>query len=50
MNFDDVAAKPTYLSMGYLVLLQVKNSFAIIVNGMSVFKLFQLMNGDLLFS
>ena len=30
--------------------LQVKNSFAIIVNGSSVFKLLQLSNGDLLFS
>ena len=29
--------------------LQVKNSFAPIVNGMSVLNLFQLSNGDLLF-
>ena len=30
--------------------LQVKNSFATIVNGLLVLKLFQLSNGDLLFS
>ena len=30
--------------------LQVKNSFAKIVNGLSVFKLFQHANGDSLFS
>ena len=30
--------------------LQVKNSFATIVNGLLALKLFQLSNGDLLFS
>ena len=46
-NFGHPALTQSFTKYQFL---QVKNSFAIIVNGLSVFKLFQLFNGDILFS
>ena len=45
--FGHPALTPSYTKYKFL---QVKNSFATLVNELSVLKLFQLSNGDLLFS
>ena len=45
-NFGHPALTPSFTKYRFL---QVKNSFATNVNGLSVLKLFQLSNGDLLF-
>ena len=56
MNMDRIASpnfgQPAQTSSSFKELkrLQVKNSFATIVNGLSILKLFQLSNADLLFS
>ena len=46
-NFRHPALTPSFTKYKFL---QVKNSFATLVNELSVLKLFQLSNGDLLFS
>ena len=46
-NFGHPALTPSFTKYKFL---QVKNSFATLVNELSVLKLFQLSNGDLLFS
>ena len=47
-NYSDTLPKLRHLQKNFF--LQVKNSFATIVNGLSVLKLFQLSSDDLLFS
>ena len=46
-NFGHPALTPSFTKYRFL---QVKKSFATLVNELSVLKLFQLSNGDLLFS
>ena len=46
-NFRHPALTPSFTKYKFL---QLKTSFATLVNGISVLKLFQLSNGDLLFS
>ena len=46
-NFGHPALTPTFTKYNFL---QVKNSFATLENELSVLKLFQLSNGNLLFS
>ena len=46
-NFRHPALTSSFIKYNFL---EVKNSFAAIVNGLSVLKLFKLSNGDLIFS
>ena len=46
-NFGHPALTPSFTKYKFL---QVKNSFETLVNELSVLKVFQLSNGDLLFS